>query len=91
MLWFCCLPLYRAMISADLNQDGYEDLVAGAPGYSTLGHIQIGRVYIVYGNHSGLPQEDMDLDRKADQVLEGHQVRGQVRHLMLGRRNRWSF
>uniref|UniRef100_A0A669P7X6 Phosphatidylinositol-glycan-specific phospholipase D n=1 Tax=Phasianus colchicus TaxID=9054 RepID=A0A669P7X6_PHACC len=69
-------PLYRTMISADINQDGYEDLVAGAPGYSTLGHIQIGRVYIVYGNRSGLPQEDMDLDERADQVLEGHQPSG---------------
>lgn len=67
------------MISADLNQDGYEDLVVGAPGYSTLGHIQIGRVYVVYGNQSGLPLEDMDLDEKADQVLQGHQVRGQDR------------
>ncbi|XP_040519065.1 phosphatidylinositol-glycan-specific phospholipase D [Gallus gallus] len=77
--YFLASPYARlgwAMISADLNQDGYEDLVAGAPGYSTLGHIQIGRVYIVYGNHSGLPQEDMDLDRKADQVLEGHQPSG---------------
>lgn len=84
-------PLRRAMISADINQDGYEDLVAGAPGYSTLGHIQIGRVYIVYGNRSGLPREDMDLDEKADQVLEGHQVRSRVRYLTLGGRIRWSF
>ncbi|XP_072183375.1 phosphatidylinositol-glycan-specific phospholipase D [Excalfactoria chinensis] len=77
--YFLASPYARlgwAMISADLNQDGYEDLVAGAPGYSTLGHIQIGRVYIVYGNCSGLPQEDMDLDGKADQVLEGHQPSG---------------
>ncbi|OXB54446.1 hypothetical protein ASZ78_003581, partial [Callipepla squamata] len=66
----------KAVISADLNQDGYEDLVAGAPGYSTLGHIQIGRVYVIYGNRSGLPREDMDLDGKADQVLEGHQPSG---------------
>lgn len=73
--------LYRALISADLNQDGYEDLVAGAPGYSTMGHVQTGRVYVVYGNQSGLPAEDMDLDGKADQVLQGHQVRGQSRCL----------
>lgn len=72
------LLLYRAMISADLNQDGYEDLVVGAPGYSTLGHFQIGRVYVVYGNQSGLPPEEMDLDEKADQILQGHQVRGQI-------------
>ncbi|XP_010706593.1 phosphatidylinositol-glycan-specific phospholipase D isoform X1 [Meleagris gallopavo] len=77
--YFLASPYARlgwAMISADINQDGYEDLVAGAPGYSTLGHIQIGRVYIVYGNRSGLPREDMDLDEKADQVLEGHQPSG---------------
>ncbi|KAJ7418413.1 Phosphatidylinositol-glycan-specific phospholipase D [Willisornis vidua] len=65
-----------AVIAANLNQDGCEDLVVGAPGYSTMGHIQIGRVYVVYGNQSGLPPEDMDLDEKADQVLQGHQPSG---------------
>ncbi|KFQ46731.1 PREDICTED: phosphatidylinositol-glycan-specific phospholipase D-like, partial [Nestor notabilis] len=77
--YFLTSPYARlgwAMISADLNQDGYEDLVVGAPGYSTLGHFQIGRVYVVYGNQSGLPPEDMDLDEKADQILQGHQPSG---------------
>ncbi|KFP15161.1 Phosphatidylinositol-glycan-specific phospholipase D [Egretta garzetta] len=77
--YFLTSPYARlgwAMISADLNQDGHEDLVVGAPGYSTLGHVQIGRVYVVYGNQSGLPPEDMDLDEKADQVLQGHQPSG---------------
>ncbi|KFQ60307.1 Phosphatidylinositol-glycan-specific phospholipase D, partial [Pelecanus crispus] len=77
--YFLTSPYARlgwAMISADLNQDGYEDLVVGAPGYSTLGRVQIGRVYVVYGNQSGLPPEDMDLDGKADQVLQGHQPSG---------------
>ncbi|XP_058686824.1 phosphatidylinositol-glycan-specific phospholipase D isoform X1 [Poecile atricapillus] len=77
--YFLTSPYARlgwALISADINQDGYEDLVAGAPGYSTMGHIQIGRVYVVYGNQSGLPPEDMDLDRKADQILQGHQPSG---------------
>ncbi|KAM4684673.1 phosphatidylinositol-glycan-specific phospholipase D [Amazona ochrocephala] len=77
--YFLTSPYARlgwAMISADLNQDGYEDLVVGAPGYSTLGHFQIGRVYVVNGNQSGLPPEDMDLDEKADQILQGHQPSG---------------
>ncbi|KAM9025613.1 phosphatidylinositol-glycan-specific phospholipase D isoform 1-T1 [Ara ararauna] len=77
--YFLTSPYARlgwAMISADLNQDGYEDLVVGAPGYSTLGHFQIGRVYVVYGNQSGLPPEDMDLDEKADQILQGYQPSG---------------
>uniref|UniRef100_A0A8C3JEI2 Phosphatidylinositol-glycan-specific phospholipase D n=1 Tax=Calidris pygmaea TaxID=425635 RepID=A0A8C3JEI2_9CHAR len=77
--YFLTSPYARlgwAMISADLNQDGYEDLVVGAPGYSMLGRVQIGRVYVVYGNQAGLPPEDMDLDGKADQVLQGHQPSG---------------
>ncbi|KAM6276223.1 phosphatidylinositol-glycan-specific phospholipase D isoform 1-T1 [Spheniscus humboldti] len=77
--YFLTSPYARlgwAMISADLNRDGYEDVVVGAPGYSTLGCVQIGRVYVVYGNQSGLPPEDMDLDGKADQVLQGHQPSG---------------
>uniref|UniRef100_A0A452HF73 Phosphatidylinositol-glycan-specific phospholipase D n=1 Tax=Gopherus agassizii TaxID=38772 RepID=A0A452HF73_9SAUR len=65
-----------AMASGDLNQDGYEDLVVGAPGYSRLGHVQIGRVYIIYSNPSGLPPVNMDLDKEADQVLEGFQPSG---------------
>nr|XP_006134054.1 phosphatidylinositol-glycan-specific phospholipase D isoform X1 [Pelodiscus sinensis] len=65
-----------AMTSGDLNQDGSEDLVVGAPGYSRLGHVQIGRVYIVYSNLSGLPPVNMDLDKEADQVLEGCQPSG---------------
>ncbi|XP_053914138.1 phosphatidylinositol-glycan-specific phospholipase D isoform X2 [Cuculus canorus] len=77
--YFLTSPYARlgwAMISADVNQDGYEDLVVGAPGYSMLGRVQIGRVYVVYGNQSGLPREDMDLDGKADQILQGHQPSG---------------
>ncbi|KAM6126167.1 phosphatidylinositol-glycan-specific phospholipase D [Pterocles gutturalis] len=77
--YFLTSPYARlgwAMISADLNHDGHEDLVVGAPGYSTLGRVQIGRVYVVYGNQSGLPPEDMDLDGQADQVLQGQQPSG---------------
>nr|XP_041570161.1 phosphatidylinositol-glycan-specific phospholipase D isoform X4 [Taeniopygia guttata] len=77
--YFLTSPYARlgwSLISADLNQDGYDDLVAGAPGYSTMGHVQIGRVYVVYGSQSGLPPEDMDLDGKADRVLQGHQPSG---------------
>uniref|UniRef100_A0A8C3FI05 Glycosylphosphatidylinositol specific phospholipase D1 n=1 Tax=Chrysemys picta bellii TaxID=8478 RepID=A0A8C3FI05_CHRPI len=65
-----------AMASGDLNQDGYEDLVVGAPGYSRLGRVQIGQVYIIYSNRSGLPPVNMDLDKEADQVLEGCQPSG---------------
>ncbi|KAM3840568.1 LOW QUALITY PROTEIN: phosphatidylinositol-glycan-specific phospholipase D [Vipera latastei] len=68
--------LGSAMTSADLNQDGYDDLVVGAPGYSQLGHIQLGRVYIVYGNESGLPHSNLDLDQEADEILEGTKPSG---------------
>lgn len=63
------------MTSADLNQDGHGDLVAGAPGYSRPGHTQVGRVYLLYGNELGLPPLDLDLDKEAHVTLEGFQVR----------------
>lgn len=66
---------YRAMTSADLNQDGHGDLVVGAPGYSHPGHVHVGRVYLIYGNDLGLPPIDLDLEEEAHGVLEGFQVR----------------
>ncbi|XP_078541840.1 phosphatidylinositol-glycan-specific phospholipase D [Lissotriton helveticus] len=65
-----------AMVSADLNKDGYEDLLVGAPGYSTLGHFQVGRVYIVYSNESGLLSDSMDLDEDSGSILQGFQPSG---------------
>ncbi|XP_043764326.1 phosphatidylinositol-glycan-specific phospholipase D isoform X3 [Cervus elaphus] len=65
-----------AMTSADLNQDGYGDLVVGAPGYSHPGHIHVGRVYLIYGNDLGLPPVDLDLDKEAHGILEGFQPSG---------------
>ncbi|KAM5158233.1 phosphatidylinositol-glycan-specific phospholipase D [Mantella aurantiaca] len=65
-----------ALITADLNQDGWDDLIIGAPGCSTLGHIQVGCVYILYGNDSGLPSVNMDLDKEADVLLKGSEPSG---------------
>ncbi|XP_066208870.1 phosphatidylinositol-glycan-specific phospholipase D isoform X1 [Saccopteryx leptura] len=77
--YFVARPYARlgwAMTSADLNQDGYGDLVVGAPGYSRPGHVQVGRVYLVYGNDLGLPPIDLDLDTEAHGILEGFQPSG---------------
>nr|XP_056710199.1 phosphatidylinositol-glycan-specific phospholipase D [Euleptes europaea] len=77
--YFLTTPYARlgwAMTSADLNQDGYDDLVVGAPGYSKSGHVQIGRVYIVYSNNSGLPCTEMNLDQEAHEILEGTKLSG---------------
>ncbi|KAM4026807.1 phosphatidylinositol-glycan-specific phospholipase D [Anomaloglossus baeobatrachus] len=60
-----------SVITGDLNNDGWEDLVVGAPGYGTMGNVQVGCVYIIYGNESGLPSDNMDLDKTADVMLRG--------------------
>ncbi|XP_053570772.1 phosphatidylinositol-glycan-specific phospholipase D [Bombina bombina] len=65
-----------ALTTADINQDGQDDLIVGAPGYSTLGHVQVGRVYIVYSNDTGLPSVNMDLDKDADILLQGSELSG---------------
>ncbi|XP_045407845.1 phosphatidylinositol-glycan-specific phospholipase D [Lemur catta] len=77
--YFLSFPYARlgwAMTSADLNQDGHGDLVVGAPGYSHPGHVQVGRVYLIYGNDLGLPPVDLDLDKEAHGILEGFQPSG---------------
>ncbi|XP_053458035.1 phosphatidylinositol-glycan-specific phospholipase D isoform X2 [Nycticebus coucang] len=77
--YFLSVPYARlgwTMTSADLNQDGYADLIVGAPGYSRTGHVQIGRVYLVYGSDLGLPPVDLDLDKEASEILEGFQPSG---------------
>uniref|UniRef100_H0XE61 Phosphatidylinositol-glycan-specific phospholipase D n=1 Tax=Otolemur garnettii TaxID=30611 RepID=H0XE61_OTOGA len=77
--YFLSVPYARlgwTMTSTDLNQDGYDDLIVGAPGYSRTGHIQIGRVYLVYGSDLGLPPVDLDLDKEANEILEGFQPSG---------------
>ncbi|XP_026896213.2 phosphatidylinositol-glycan-specific phospholipase D isoform X1 [Acinonyx jubatus] len=77
--YFLSSPYARlgwAMTSADLNQDGHGDLVVGAPGYSRPGHVQVGRVYLLYGNHLGLPPIDLDLDKEAHVILEGFEPSG---------------
>ncbi|MET8947537.1 hypothetical protein ABZX30_29330 [Streptomyces sp. NPDC004542] len=43
-----------AVASADLNRDGYADLLAGAPGEDTDGDTNDGTVVIVWGSASGL-------------------------------------
>ncbi|XP_027729629.1 phosphatidylinositol-glycan-specific phospholipase D isoform X1 [Vombatus ursinus] len=75
-LSFPYVKLGWSMISVDLNQDGHEDLVVGAPGYSRSGHIQVGRVYLLYSNDIGLPPVDLDLDKEAHLILEGFQPSG---------------
>ncbi|MBA2807813.1 FG-GAP repeat protein [Streptomyces sp. KM273126] len=43
-----------AVTSADLNTDGYADLLVGAPGEDTPGDVDSGTVVIIWGGPSGL-------------------------------------
>ena len=36
----------------DVNNDGHDDVILGAPGYSTPNNIQLGAVVFVYGKSS---------------------------------------
>ncbi|KAK3591260.1 hypothetical protein CHS0354_010625 [Potamilus streckersoni] len=61
--------------TGDLNSDGNDDLVVGAPGYGEVGSPQEGRVYIIYGTEDGIPLKlDIDLDlikSNEGQILKG--------------------
>ena len=63
--------LHRSLVSGNFS-GLYKDLVIGAPGFSSLGNNQHGRVYLIHSdNNAGLPLEDLDIDTSADLVLDG--------------------
>lgn len=47
-----CSICYRSFILGDVNNDGHEDLIVGAPEFGELGQAQLGAVYIIYGAYS---------------------------------------
>jgi len=42
----------RHVITGDVNGDGHDDVIISAPGFSSAGNYQRGRVYIIYGSFS---------------------------------------
>ncbi|KAJ8312452.1 hypothetical protein KUTeg_009825 [Tegillarca granosa] len=44
----------------DIDKDGNDDLIVGAPRYSEDVDAQRGRVYIIYGSDDGFPTSDFD-------------------------------
>ncbi|WP_369171028.1 hypothetical protein AB5J49_25675 [Streptomyces sp. R28] len=67
-----------AVTSADLNTDGYADLLIGAPGEDVDGDTNDGTVVVIWGSASGLSgarsvpnPNDTDLDRYGQSVAAG--------------------
>ncbi|XP_070194975.1 phosphatidylinositol-glycan-specific phospholipase D-like isoform X2 [Littorina saxatilis] len=55
----------------DLDRDGNEDAVIGAPGYRVGHSPQVGAVFILFGTDKGLPLSGSNLEETADVVLYG--------------------
>lgn len=61
-----------ALASADLNFDGLDDLVIGAPVYSEVNKYQNGAVFVILANAStgSVPLKNINLERDADIVIK---------------------
>lgn len=44
-----CLIGFRALASGDVDSDGFQDLIVGAPGYSKTNSPQTGKVFTLFG------------------------------------------
>lgn len=60
-----------SLVSYDLNNDGYDDLIIGAPVYPQKNLYQSGMVYVVYANPKTgtVPLHNLNLDKSADLVI----------------------
>lgn len=61
-----------ALASADLNNDGLDDLVVGAPVYSELNKYQNGAVFVVFADpkSGSVPLQNLNLDKFANIVIK---------------------
>lgn len=50
---------YSVSMAGDVNGDGYDDVIVGAPGY-TNGQEEEGRIYLYYGSADGLSFNEAD-------------------------------
>ena len=62
---------YIVSSAGDVNDDGYDDIMIGAPLYDGRGFSDIGAVFLYHGSPSRLPLVSTILD--ADQTLQGIQ------------------
>jgi hypothetical protein len=64
----------RAVASGDIDCDGIDDLLIGAPYADHDGEVDVGKVYVIYGRSSGRrPALDLALETVADAIIYGHQ------------------
>lgn len=59
-----------AMVSGDFNQDGYDDLVVGAPGETVSGLTDAGRIYLLRGGATGLSLFNTHTQSAVGEVVE---------------------
>ncbi len=67
--------------AGDVNNDGIDDIIVGAP-YSTInGMFQIGSAFVIFGRDDGFPAT---LDLSSLDGTNGFRINGEVRHDRLG-------
>jgi glycosylphosphatidylinositol phospholipase D len=67
----------KSLARGDLNNDGIDDLIIGAPGFETPGHPDLGAVYVVYGRKDAKTYFASGIDvGNADAVLTGNEDGG---------------
>lgn len=59
-----------SMCTGDLDNDGHDDLIVGAPVYSELNSYQNGAVFAVTSAKKSIPFENLNLEEKASFIIK---------------------
>jgi len=72
---------YKVSSAGDVNGDGYDDIIVGAPGVDLPGHYT-GAAYVIFGSASGFESE---LDLSSLDGSNGFQIQGEYANDLAGR------
>jgi len=75
--------LGKAVVSGDVNGDGYYDIIIGAPGFDRIGRADSGETYVIFSSSFSSPPYTINLyAQPADITISGEHINSNCGHAL---------